>query len=54
MPERFRLTQITLWRIVVTPFPISRTQMPPKTYHHHSHLYIGIGMVMIGEKAVPV
>jgi hypothetical protein len=26
---------------------------PDKNYHHHRHLYIDMGMVMIREKGVP-
>jgi hypothetical protein len=40
---RLGLTQTTLWRIEVAPFPdLSNVATPHNTYHHHPHIYIWI------------
>src|SRR5215208_7407989 len=51
---RFGLTQTTLWRIEVAPFPNRRTWLPPQKLSSPSQsLYMDMGMVMMPKKGVP-
>ena len=51
---RFGLTQTTLWRIEVAPFPIRRTWLPSQNLSSPSPpLYMDMGMVIMPKKGVP-
>ena len=52
---RFGLTQMTIWRIEVAPFPdLSNVATPTKAIITIPiTLYMDMGMVMIREKGVP-
>ena len=51
---RFGLTQMTIWRIEVAPFPdLLNVATPTKAITIPITLYMDMGMVMIGEKGVP-
>jgi hypothetical protein len=51
---RFVLTQTTLWRIEVAPFPdLSNVATPQKLSSPSQSLYMAMGMVMMPKKGVP-